>query len=132
MGACGHALRRVRGAFRGLNMSKAINALCLVGALALTSCASAPQLDADALLSSVELSGDIRCEGSGELSLLGFLVVHAEGLSAAGGSATGAAGDACAGVAITLGPYRWQWVSATQESEACAEYAGTMTVKATP
>lgn len=105
----------------------------IVAALLLSGCASAPSINPEALLDSVALEGDIQCEGEGTLHLLGFLAVKAEGLTAVDGGTVGDAthGDACAGVAITLGPWRWVWVSETgNDTGPCAPLRGSLTVEA--
>lgn len=98
----------------------------------ISGCAATPSINPDALLDSVALEGDLRCEGEGTLHLLGFLAVQAEGLASTDGGTVGTDthGGACAGVAITLGPWRWVWVSETDnDTGECAPLRGSLTVE---
>lgn len=80
----------------------------------------------------VTFSGDLRCEGSGSVSILDAQVATVEGKASAGGDGAGiseAGGDACASLTVRVAVYRWTLYAATQDSEACREKAGTLEVE---
>ena len=75
----------------------------------------------DAVKGSVQLEGDLRCEGSGQMGLMGFVVIKVDGGAGLQGEhGTEDEAEYCAGLRVTLGP--WQWIiTAPGQGDNCPE-----------
>jgi len=106
--------------------TKLIQAFLLAVALSSQAgCGMVPDIKWDALKQSVQLEGDIRCEGSGSLTVLGSIRFGIDGTAGAN-MGSHASENVCAGIQLYLGPWKWTWVSSVQDTGFCQGVAGTL------